>query len=334
VGAGDAVTEPIRGGGSAPGSPPTEGAANASIDIGSNSLLLTVVDGAGKILHDEARVVGLGKGLGDRGVFRADRMAAGAQVLRDYVKTAGDFGVAVGAIQAVATSGARRATNADAYFAGIFDETGLRIRTISGDEEARLTWIGAQRDLAIPRDDVRLVIDLGGGSTEVVVGTAEHVRARVSLEFGTVRLTEAYLCPLTGPHAGEVPDWYDPAGVEALRKAVDAAVTEAADLWTHRPTVAIAVAGTATTLAAMHLGLVRYDGHRVHGSTLDHDTLVTFADRLQRVDAVGRRAIAAISPARADYLLAGSIVLERVREASGCAALRVSDRGLRFALLP
>jgi exopolyphosphatase / guanosine-5'-triphosphate,3'-diphosphate pyrophosphatase len=301
----------------------------AAIDVGSNSLLLTVLADDGAILHDEARVVGLGRGVGDRGAMQRDRMAAAEEVLRDYVARAQGFGVPAWEIRAVATSAARRAINADTFFAKIERGLGLRVQVISGDEEAHLTWVGGQRDLTIPRagdrESTMLVVDVGGGSTELVLGTSADVRFRVSLEIGSVRLTEAHLCA-----RGAVPDRFSPEGVHAVRNAVTQAL---ATIEVEAVDVVIGVAGTVTTLAAMALGLEQYDSARVHGSTLDRLALNQFADALARADASERRQLAKVGVDRADYLLAGAVILDRVLLAARRPSLLVSDRGLRFGLL-
>jgi exopolyphosphatase/guanosine-5'-triphosphate,3'-diphosphate pyrophosphatase len=302
----------------------------ASMDIGSNSLLLTVLDGDGRLLHDEARVVGLGKGLGDGGAFRPDRKALGEQVLRDYVAIAAGLGVPAREIMAIATSGARRATDATAWFAALERELGLHIRIVSGEEEARLTWKGAHTGLDIPAGP-RLVVDLGGGSTELVLGEADSVSLRVSLELGSVRLTERFLCGGTDV----VPDRYDPSQLDALRRYVDETVATVE--LQPRPLTVVGVASSVTTLTAMMKGLSRYDRDAVHGAWLSREVLGRFSGQLLGADAAGRRQIAAISPERADYLLAGATVLDRVLVAVGHtdshSGMLVSDRGLRFGIL-
>jgi exopolyphosphatase / guanosine-5'-triphosphate,3'-diphosphate pyrophosphatase len=304
--------------------------AKAAIDVGSNSLLLTVVDDAGATVHDEARVIGLGRGVGDRGVLRPDRMAAAEQALRDYVEIAGRFGVQPWEIQAAATSAARRAMNAETFFARIERETGLQVHIISGEEEAHLTWVGAQRDLvlgATQGPDTRLlVVDVGGGSTELVLGRPDRIELRVSLEVGSVRLTESHLSA-----KGEIPDLYEPSGLLSLRNQVHQAL--AAVKIDPQPDVVVGVAGTVTTLAAMSLGLRSYDRDRVHGSLLDRSALNRFVELLSRANAKERRLLAAVGPERADYLLAGALILDRVLTVARRAQLTVSDRGLRYGLL-
>lgn len=308
----------------------------AAIDIGSNTVLLTVVDDSGAVIHDEARVVGLGRGLGERGLFRPDRMKAAETALGDYAKTAQRLGVEPWAIKAVATSAARRAMNAPTWFSRLQRTTGLRVRVISGDEEARLTWLGAIRELPV-REGPLLVVDLGGGSTELVLGTigppqtegpavgrrSLDVHHRVSLELGSVRLTEQYF--------GDGYDQAEAARFADLRNHVRVELKEVR--LDPMPRTVIGVAGTATTLAATALGLRDWNAARVHGSSLTRSDLARFVDELLPLDADQRRAWCPVSPERADYLLAGSVVLDQVLFTAGRPKMIASDRGLRFGLL-
>ncbi len=262
----------------------------AAIDIGSNSVLLTVVADDGGLLHDEARVVGLGKGLGDRGLFQPERMAAATEALEDYVRIAKELGVEAWSIKAVATSASRRAMNAETYFARLQRKLGLRIKIISGEEEARLTWLGSQRDLEVP-EGPRLVIDLGGGSTEMVLGEGPSIHHRVSLEVGHVHL--------------------DPA-----------------------PRTVVGVAGTVTTLATMRLGLPTYDAEAVHGSVLTRADLARFIDQLLPTTTEQRVEMVPSAPKRADYLLAGALILDAALAHARRQQMLVSDRGIRYGLLP
>jgi len=293
----------------------------AAIDIGSNSLLLTVVGDDGAVLHDEARVVGLGKGLGDRGVFQPDRMKAAEEVLAGFVETARGLGIEPWQIRAAGTSGCRRAMNAETWIARVQRTLGLKIRIVTGDEEARLAWFGAQRDLGLT-PGTRMVVDLGGGSTELVIGDDTVVTRNVSLEIGSVRLTEEFL-GLGGP--------VDAEALVRLRKWVEATVSRFE--FEPAPQVVIGVAGTVTTLAAMVQGLTRYDAARVHASTLTRQDLHAIGDRLQGATPDERRAMVPVSPERADYLLAGAVILDQVLEVARLPSLVVSDRGLRFGLL-
>lgn len=292
----------------------------AAIDIGSNSLLLTILSDEGELLHDEARVVGLGKGLGDRGLFRPDRMEAAEEALRDYVAIATRHGVHPWSIRAVATSAARRAMNARTFFSRMQRELGLKARIISGDEEARLTWAGALRELDLPTGPL-LVIDLGGGSTELVCGDHASSASRVSLEVGSVRLTEHFL------GTGVV----DAPSLGRARKHVDGLL--AGVQLSPAPRRVIGVAGTVTTLCAMRQGLTTYESSRIHGGRLTRADLASTIDQLLPMNQEERQIAAAVSPKRADYLLAGALILDRVLGLARRPAMIVSDRGLRFGVL-
>lgn len=294
----------------------------AAIDIGSNTLLLLVVDDDGNTVHDEARVVGLGQGLGVRGMLKPDRMDAALEVLRDYADTARSLGVPPYDVRAAATSAARRALNARAFLDRVQAETQLGVQIVSGEREALLTWRGAAGDLRLPRGPVA-VVDLGGGSTELVQGEGAEIRSRVSLEVGSVRLTEQFF--------GPTPDRYKPADLARLREAVDE--VSAGISWERLPRALVAVAGTATTLAAMERGLTSWDRTAVHGMRLTRGALRRQIDRLLHSDAAERRTLAAVSPARADYLLAGAVVLDRICASALRDSMVVSDGGVRHGLL-
>lgn len=292
------------------------------MDIGSNSLLLLVKGDDGVVLFDDARVVGLGRGLGDRGLFRPDRMEASLEVLREYAQTATALGVAPDAVKVVATSASRRALNAGTFFERVKKETGLNVRVISGEEEAQLTWLGARQGLDLPEGPVG-VVDLGGGSTEIVLGEREIITLRTSLEIGTVRLTDQFL----DGGRGKV----DPRALARLKQHVDGVVSGLQ--WPSWPRVIVAVAGSATTLAAMELGLNAYDGAAVHGFKLSRAALRKWIDRLLEAEPDERQVLAAVSPERADTLLAGACVLDAVLAASRRETLTISDGGLRHGLL-
>jgi len=296
----------------------------ASIDIGSNSILLLVVDDGGTTVHDEARVVGLGRGLGHRGIFKTDRMEAAHAVLCAMSETAQSLGVNPGDIRAVATSAARRAMNAASFFGSVKAATGIEVEIISGEREAQLTWHGALVGLPVGHDPVA-VIDLGGGSTEVVTGTPGQGPdpAPVSLEIGSVRLTES--------HFGPEPDRYRAADLSKLRTAVADAAQQLS--WPTLPKSLIAVAGTATTLCAMELGMTEWDARKVHGSRLGRAALRRWIDRLLTSSRDERLDLAQVSPERADYLLAGACVLEGICTKAHRDSLWISDGGVRHGLM-
>lgn len=292
--------------------------AYAAVDLGSNSILLAVEAADGTLLHDQAEVVGLGKGLGDMGQFEPERMAHAERVLRDYAQTATRHGVSPENIRICATSGARRASNAPAFFARMRVELGIEIQTISGEEEAQLSYLGALRGLDLDEGPV-LVIDLGGGSTEIIIGQGELISYRTSLEVGAVRITEAF--SLDQPGADIFPALKH---LDALLKAV---------ILPQKPAQAVVVAGTATTLAAMNAGLRSYRGPAVHGSRLSRERLTHWQQRLLTSTPEERRELAHVSPKRADYLAGGAAVIGAVLDFCDLETCLASDAGLRFGIL-
>jgi len=295
----------------------------ASIDIGSNSLLLLVVDDDGASLYDKVTVVGLGRGIGHRGLFQADRMDAALEALTEYGQTAESMGVPAEEIRAVATSAARRAMNAQSFFDKVRAQTRISVEIISGEREAALTWAGALIGLPTPSGSVA-VVDLGGGSTEIVIGSpSDGVAEQQSLELGSVRLTEKFF--------GANPTRYNPADLAQLRAAVSAEI--AGFNWHSMPRAVVAVAGTATTLCAMEMQMTEWDAARIHGSRLGRSALRRWIDRLLDSSPEERRTWAAISPERADYLLAGACVLEAVCSSAHRDSIWISDGGVRHGVL-
>ncbi len=292
----------------------------AAIDIGSNSLLLTIVDEEGALVHDEARVVGLGRGLGDRGLFQPERMKAAEAALSDYVQVARRHGIEPWSIRAVGTSACRRAMNAETWTARIQRDLGVKIHIVSGADEARLTWLGAGRDLELPEGPL-LVVDLGGGSTELVLGEGGAVERHASLEVGSVRLTEEYLGTAL----------VDPAALTRLRRWVEVQVDRFS--FVPAPRTVIGVAGSVTSLATRVLGLDRYDADQVHGWGLTRSDLRRTIDLLLPAGPEERRRLFPAAPDRADYLLAAAVVLDEILHRARRQQLVVSDRGLRFGLL-
>ncbi len=292
----------------------------AAIDIGSNSILLAIVDDEGAVLHDEANVVGLGTGLGDKGMFAPDRMAAAEAVLAGYSDTAMRHGVKPWNIKIAATSAARRAMNAETFFGKLTKKHQLRVKIITGEEEARLSWMGSTQAMSGVPDGALVMVDLGGGSTELVNGRGDTIYSRVSLELGSARLTERFLA-----------DPIDREALEHTRNYVDIELSRVE--FKREPQAIIGVAGTVTTLSAMALGMTEWDAGRVHGTTLSRVDLERFIAELAQATPAERELMAAVAPKRAPYLVAGAIVLERILATVGHPGMLVSDRGLRYGLL-
>ena len=293
----------------------------ATIDIGSNTILLLVVSETGEVLHDEGRVVGLGNGLGARGMLRPKRMETALLTLTEYARIAEQHGVPAWLVRAVATSGARRALNARAFLEKVRVQTGLRVRIISGEEEAWLTWAGARSDLKLPSSGKIAVVDPGGGSTELVMGEDERMSMQISLELGVVRLTERFLSA----------ERYRPQDLARMRNHIQTLLEPVE--WPGLPRALVGVAGTVTTLAAMERKLKVWDRAAIHGARLSRGQLRRWMDRLLESTPDQRREWAAVAPERADYMLAGACLLEAVCTAARRDSLFVSDGGVRYGLL-
>ena len=296
--------------------------AAAGVDIGTNSVLLTVArPGPGGRLHilDERSVITrLGAGLGQQGALDPVAMERTLTVLEEF----GSAVVALDATgRAVGTSALRRAHNADAFLDRAADALGFPVEIVSGVDEARLGYRGALSDLpGVDIDDEPVVVDPGGGSTEVI---ADRGRRAVSLEVGAVRLTEAFL-PLPEN---------DPPRPAALTELVAHVRRVVAPLEPAHGRPIVGVGGTATTLAAVELGLDHYDPARVHGTALELETMRALVARLSALTIAEREAIPCLPPGRADVAVAGGLLLVELISQLGSDRLTVSDRGLRYALI-
>jgi exopolyphosphatase/guanosine-5'-triphosphate,3'-diphosphate pyrophosphatase len=293
----------------------------ACIDIGTNSVLLLVAEAnrAGELLSltDRATITRLGQGVDRHGVLAPEAVERTADCLAGYASIARSHGVE--RIEAVATSAMRDARGGEAFLDRAEALLGVRPRVISGELEAQLTFEGALTGLDL--DGPVAVFDVGGGSTELIVGNAADARVEqaVSLDVGAVRLTERHV-------ASDPPSQVE---LEAVREAARAALAAAPDL-AGRPL--IGVAGTVTTLAAVALDVTPYDGEAVHGARLERSVIVSTLAALASETLAERRTRRALDPRRADVIVAGAVLVDAICEHAGVSELRVSDRGVRWGL--
>jgi exopolyphosphatase / guanosine-5'-triphosphate,3'-diphosphate pyrophosphatase len=288
----------------------------AVVDIGTNStrLLLARVDG-GRVeeLARESKVTRLGQDVDSSGRLADEAVERVFRVLDEYRKRIDDGGA--GRVVALATSAVRDSENGDEFRSAVHDRYGFDLRTISGDEEARLTFLGATS----ARDDrgPSLVIDIGGGSTELVTGRpGDDPGFHVSTQAGSVRQTERHLHD--DPPTAEQ--------TEALRREVRAIVEDGAPADVRRSvTHGIAVAGTATQLASIDLGLEEKDRARVHGHVMALDSVRAMLDQLASVPLEERKRTSGLDPDRAPTIVAGAAILVEVMEAFGLGAVEASE---------
>jgi exopolyphosphatase / guanosine-5'-triphosphate,3'-diphosphate pyrophosphatase len=278
----------------------------AVVDIGTNStrLLVADVDTDGlRELQRESIVTRLGEGVEATGRLGEEPMARVFAALDSFAPAIDEAAVRT----AVMTSAVRDAANGAEFATTVRERYGLEGATLSGDEEARLTSLGATATRA--GDDVVVVIDIGGGSTELVVGTRETLEFHISTQVGVVRHSERHLHS-DPPTAGELR-----ALAGDARAAFEAAVP--ADVRS-RPAVAVGVGGTATQLASIDLGLAVHDRDRVEGHAVPVARLEELRDRLAALPLAERREVRGLDPARAPTIVAGAVIL---REALGAFAL-------------
>lgn len=286
----------------------------AAIDCGTNSIRLliadvTVRDDGTAWLRDvyrEMRVVRLGQGVDASGMLAPEALARTKDALRDYATMAVRKGVE--SARMVATSATRDAANRDEFFAMTREVLGAEAEVITGDEEARLSFTGAVGDLDSDQGPY-LVADVGGGSTELVLGDWDGSRATVraarSVDVGCVRLTER--CLHSDPPTAEEVANAERFATETLARAFDAVPVAEAGTW-------VGVAGTVTTLAAVSMGLGTYDPERIHHATLSLEQVRQTCARLLAMSHAERTKVAAMHPGRVDVIGGGAIVVRALAE--------------------
>ncbi|WP_437783119.1 Ppx/GppA phosphatase family protein [Sorangium sp. So ce1097] len=301
----------------------------AAIDIGTNSVLLLIAERRGGelvALVERATITRLGQGVDAARALAPEAVERTLACLARYGEEIRSLGVE--RVDAVGTSAMRDAAGGEAFIARARDLLGAAPRVISGPEEAELTYAGALTGLDLPARGPRIVFDVGGGSTEIIVGDAGgQVERAVSLDVGSVRLTERHV--RSDPPAE--------AELEAVRADARAALaTVPAGPLSGAPTL-IGVAGTVTTLAALMRDVVPYDSARVHGARVSGAEVVAITSRLAALPLAARRQLPALDPARADVIVAGSVLIEEIlawasRAAGAPVDLIASDRGVRWGL--
>ncbi len=295
----------------------------AVIDIGSNSILLLVgerdLGGRLTIVRDEAVVARLSQGAAERGSLAPEAIDRALAVLERHVATARADGVAPMDILAVATEGLRMVDNPDAFLEPAAAILGVPVKLISGDEEARLSYLSVA--LEQPGVDELRVIDIGGASTELVVGTGTRVLGSCSHRIGSVRMSERFLVDGHPPSRGAI-------------QAMSAAIREAFAAQPLAPLPELhGLAGTVTTCAALLLGLERYDRDRVDGQRFSTEQIRDLRDELATWTLARLQAEPMLGIGRADLVVAGATILLVALEHCGAETLVVRDRGLRYALL-
>ena len=291
----------------------------AAVDCGTNSVRLLVADlpasGPLRDLSRRMEIVRLGEGVDRTGRLAPDAIARTRAVLADYRERIERLGARH--VRMVATSATRDAANADEFVAMVRDTLGVAPEVVSGDDEARLSFTGAVRGLPAGTGAPYLVVDIGGGSTEFVVGTDAVDRA-VSVDIGCVRMTERYL-------RGDPPA---PAEVAAAEADITAAVDRGLAAVGRGAATLIGLAGSVTTVAAAALDLPSYLPERVHHARVPYPDVARVTADLLAMTRAGRRGLAVMHPGRADVIGAGALILRVVMERAGAGSVIASEHDI------
>ena len=285
----------------------------AAIDLGSNSTRLLVADvrdGHIAELERLLRITRLGDGVDRSGRLADDAIGRVSQVVDAYVERARDLAAA--RILAVATSAVRDASNGRDFLAALADRHGIAWRLLTGDEEAAMTFRGVTS--RSPPSAETLICDIGGGSTELVLGGPDGVADQISLNIGCVRMSERHLAS-DPPTAGEV------AGLRAATRETLPALTREAR-------VLIGVAGTVTTLATVDRGLEQEIPEEIDGHRLTTEAVERLLGELAALPLATRREVRGLMPERAPTIVAGAAILAEVLRATSLPHLTVSERDI------
>ncbi len=293
----------------------------ASIDIGTNTILLLVAEVSRGILKpvlEKEMIVRLGEGLQKTSVLSGGAMERSIQTLTQFLKDCEAMGAR--RIFAAGTSALREAKNAKEFLERAEEELDLPIEIISGEEEARLSFLAVSRDLKNHRGSL-LVVDVGGGSTEFVFGKEDRIQWCKSLPMGSVRFSEQYLRS-------------DPVRQEEWANMVHAVMKALAKVPVpQKPFTMVAVGGTATTLASVALGLDHFVYEKIHHFVLKEKALKGQLDHYRSKTLQERKKIPGLSPARADVILAGGALLYLCMERFETPSVLISCHGMRYGLI-
>jgi exopolyphosphatase / guanosine-5'-triphosphate,3'-diphosphate pyrophosphatase len=290
----------------------------AVIDIGTNStrlLVADVADGRVSPLDRRSTVTRLGRGVDLSGRLSAEAIEDVCAAISDYIGGIEELGAET--VDAIATSAVRDADNGSAFIAELRERFALSARVLDGEEEARLTYLGATSE-ALPAETT-LVVDIGGGSTELVVGTGREVSFHDSLQAGVVRHTERHFNG-DPPGAGEM---------EALATDIRGLIEESVGAGVEA-SQGIAVAGTPTSLAAVEMELEPYDPARVHGHVLALPSIQRMLSRLASAPLAERVEIPGLHPDRAPTIVAGVVILIETMRAFGLEEIGVSEHDILY----
>lgn len=285
----------------------------AAIDCGTNTIKL-LVGTLPAVAVRETRMVRLGQGVDATGRLADEALERAFRVIEGYAALVAAQGVTPDRIRFCATSATRDAANGDVFADGVEQRLGVRPEVVSGEEEARLAYDGAIRNLATPPAVPTLVLDVGGGSTELILGDADGPTAASSMDIGSVRMTERHLAT-DPPTADEVARC-----VADIDAALDACPVDPADA-----AALVGVAGTVLTVGAGVLDLPAYDPSRTDQAVIGVQDVHDHVDRLVAMTTAERLALPWMHPGRADVIHGGALVVARVLRRTRLEVLTLSE---------
>ena len=297
----------------------------AVIDVGTNSVKTTAVDvennTSGAVLLDASEVTRLGEGVDAARNLNPVAMMRTVDVVHNFVERAKAVGVSE--IRVVGTSALRDAANRSEFIDLVKSKTGITVEVIDGDREASLAFaaVRADPDVSARLHGELVVFDIGGGSTELILGKGLAPDKKISLNIGAVRLTERFIS--TDPPT--------PAEISNATAEITEQFAKAA--WIGSPGLVAGIGGTAVTLAAVAHGAAYDDVESLNGRVLSLEEIEVALQRFQSADLAQRRTIRGLDPKRADVIICGTLILRALLQTCGLNSFIVSTRGLRFGLL-
>jgi exopolyphosphatase/guanosine-5'-triphosphate,3'-diphosphate pyrophosphatase len=294
----------------------------ATLDVGTNTVLMLVAErdssGAIRTIADFARITRLGRGVDSSGRLDPDSAAQTLAAIVEFAQKARALGAEK--IVGVATAALRDVSDGAEFIAQVKARAGLDLEIITGDTEAQLSWLAVTKGLQLDPAAKLLIVDIGGGSTELVRAEPGRPLDLVSLQIGSVRLTERFVHH-DPPDAREAMD---------LRLAVNETLQRLD--WDFTPDLMVGIAGTVTTVCAIVLGLTAYDPQVIHGHRLSQDEVIATIAKLGAVPLAARKQLPGLEPGRADVIFAGAAILERIMSHFHMNEVVVSDQGVRWGL--
>jgi exopolyphosphatase/guanosine-5'-triphosphate,3'-diphosphate pyrophosphatase len=304
----------------------------AVIDVGTNSIKLLVADVAGRHVlpvHEESRQTRLGRGFYDTHRLQPEAVACTAEAVWEFAQNARERNA--DSIRVIATSAARDAVNPDDLTATIERVSGLKVEIISGEREAEWAFQGVTTDAELAKQPL-LLLDVGGGSAQFILGQGEHKHFARSFPMGTVRLMEKFphSDPPTRGEFNACRDWIRDFLRNEVRARLDPALQREARSSSSEIQL-VGTGGTSSILARIEAKLDRYDRERLEAVRLSLERIKRHRRRLWRLPLAERKEIVGLPKLRADVILTGVLIYEMVMVEFGFNQLRASTRGLRFA---